>query len=168
MNAKLFSFVLTAMSWLAPKDNHEKLGAVITEVVDTEDALFKDDTDKLRTASLIIAIAYREGTLRLSTVGDCDESKPGQPCKGKPRSYCTMQIHESMGGGPALNEDPALCIRTGLRILRQSIAICPAWPIAGYASGPEGCDNERAQRISRDRTNLARWLWFRREKAFHL
>jgi len=45
-----------------------------------------------------------------------------------------------------------------MTMLRTSLRVCPSHPIAWYASGPAGCGSTRAQRISRDRMNLAAYL----------
>lgn len=68
-----------------------------------------------------------------------------------------MQIHSSIGGTPALLDDPEECIRTGLRILRQSITLDREHPIAFYARGPKFRSLE-AQRLSNDRVAIARRL----------
>jgi len=159
----VLTFALSSMLLLAPGRDHTVLAQAVSDVVEAERPLFQNDEDKLRTTSLIIAIAFREGSLRTSVVGDCDGSKPGE-CKGRARSFCTAQIHESNGGSEWLNENPLLCIQKELAMLRVSFRTCAAFPVAWYASGPNGCTNERAQRISKDRMNLAHWLWTKREK----
>lgn len=159
----VLEFTTMAMNILAPGLDHSVMSQAMTTVIESEPPIFHDDSYKLRTASLIVAVAYREGTFGLSVIGDCDNSKPGE-CKGKPHSFCTMQINEVMGGGPQLNEDPVSCIRLGHRLLRMSAKSCPSSPVAWYASGPQGCGNNRAQKISKDRMNLAHWVWTKREK----
>lgn len=152
----LLDFVLAGATHLDPAHGHEVIARAVAHVVESERPLFKDDADRHRTASLVLAVAWREGSLRASVVGDCEKSKPGEACKGTPRSFCSLQIHVSSGGSQALNDDPELCIRAGLAMLRTSMSVCPSAPLAWYAAGPKGCDNERAQRISRDRLAVAR------------
>ena len=94
----------------------------------------------------MVAVAFRESTFVADALGD------------KGDSFCAFQIHRSSGGSPALLEDVDACVSAGLSLLRQSIRVCPSYPIAWYASGPLGCGNARAQRISRDRMNLAAYL----------
>lgn len=144
----LTTFVMMAMALLAPDRDHAELGAAIAEVVEAEAPLFAADADRTRTAALVVAVAYREGSLRLRVDGD--------KRNGKATSFCTMQIHRSSGGSPELNDDPAACIRAGLAMLRTSSRVCRAHPVAWYAEGPKGCTSPRAQRISRDRLWLAR------------
>lgn len=164
--SSLLPFTLSAMARLAPSQDHTVMGSAIAEVVEAEDPLFLDDKDKLRTTSLVVAIAFREGSLKPSVLGDCEKSKPGEPCKGRPKSFCTMQINDSMGGSDWLNENPLLCIQKGMQILRKSVKTCPDHPVAWYSAGRTGaCTNERAIRISKDRMTLAHWLWLKRDKT---
>lgn len=174
----LYEFGAAAVGYLAgPVDTrpeeHEYVMHAAAEVVDEEPALFKDDPQKLRTLSAVLAVAYREGGLRAKVVGDCTLSKPGEPCKGRPRSFCTMQVNESIGGSAALNDDIKTCFRTGLRILRQSTRFCPALPVAWYAVGGEAekaCVSDRGKRISTDRMALAQRVYkvsFGKAKSAH-
>ncbi len=139
----LADFVLAMMTLLAPGRDHAELGDAIVRVVDQERPLFVDDSDKHRTSAILVAVAFRESSLRLGITGD------------KGRSFCAMQIHESSGGSSALLTDGVACIRKGLAMLRISLQVCPSAPIAWYAAGPTGCTNVRARRISLDRMSLA-------------
>lgn len=145
----ILPFVLAAMTQLAPGRDHGELGGAIARAVEANKPLFADDADRRRTASLLVAVAYRESTFVADAVGD----------KGK--SFCAFQIHRSAGGTPALLGDTDACVLTGLNLLRTSMRVCPSAPIAWYASGPRGCKSTRAQRISRDRMNLAAYLYGR-------
>jgi hypothetical protein len=156
----LLEFTTGAMTLLAPQQDHTVMANAISEVITAEAPLFRDDENKFRTASVVIAVAFREGSLRPSVLGDCDKSKAGEPCKGKAHSFCTLQISDTMGGSDWLNENPLLCIQKGLSILRRSMQICPDYPIAWYAAGGvNACTNERSRKISKDRMALAHWLW---------
>jgi hypothetical protein len=139
-------FVLAAMNSLVPHVDHSELGGAIARRVDAERPLFAGDEDKRKTASVLIAIAYRESSLRLDAVGD------------KGTSFCALQIHRSSGGMPAMLTDASLCVGRAFEILRTSIRVCRAHPIAFYAEGPRGCSSPRAQRISRDRMAIAAGL----------
>lgn len=139
-------FVLAAMAALQPNVDHAELSQAIATVVDAERPLFRDDVDRRRTAALVVAVAFRESSFVANAVGDHG------------RSFCAFQIHRSSGGSPALLDDPEACVRTGVAMLRTSLRVCPSHPIAWYARGPRGCAMPRAQRISRDRVALARWL----------
>lgn len=139
-------FVLAAMTQLAPGRDHNELGGAIARAVDSNKPLFANDADRRRTAALLVAVAYRESTFIADAVGD------------KGQSFCAFQIHRSSGGTPALLSDPDECVRSAMTMLRTSLRVCPSYPIAWYASGPAGCGSTRAQRISRDRMNLAAYL----------
>lgn len=144
------AFVLAAMNVVAPDVDHTELGTAIAHVVDAQ-PFAKDDASRRQVAALIVAVAFREGSLRTHVEGDHDKH-------GNPHSFCTMQINDRSGGTPALNEDLELCVSTGLQMLRTSMRICPTHPIAFYAEGPRGCTSQRAQRISADRVALAKWI----------
>lgn len=141
------AFILAAMNIVAPDVDHTALATVMATIVDAQ-PYAQDDASRQQVAALLVAVAFREGSLKSHVEGDFDG-------RGKPRSFCTMQIHASSGGSQAMNDDPELCVRTGLAMLRTSQRICPAHPIAFYAAGPAGCASQRAQRISADRIGLA-------------
>ncbi len=142
----LLFFVFAAMSSLAPARDHAALGTAIAARVLAEPPLFKGDDDRRRTAAYLVAVAFREGSLRLGVVGDHG------------RSFCTFQIHASSGGKSALTTDADACVGAAFAMLRESMRVCPSAPLAWYAEGPGGCSSARAQRISRDRLALARSL----------
>lgn len=145
--SSVLPFVLAAMTQLAPGRDHTELGGAIARAVESADRpLFENDPDRRRTAALLVAVAFRESSFRVKVVGDHGES------------FCAFQIHRSAGGTPALLDDVDACVRSGLGLLRTSLRVCPSHPVAWYASGPVGCSNDRAQRISRDRMNLAMYL----------
>lgn len=145
----ILPFVLAAMTQLAPGRDHSELGGAIARAVESNKPLFVNDADRRRTASLMVAVAFRESSFVVDVVGD------------KGQSFCAYQIHRSAGGSPALLRDVDACVRTGLNLLGTSLRVCPSAPLAWYASGPLGCANARAQRISRDRMNLAAYLFAR-------
>ena len=139
----LRAFVLACMLLLAPNRDHSLLATAIAARVEVERPLFKDDAAKLKTASLVVAIAFRESSFTLDAVGDSGHS------------FCAMQVSDGSGGSPALLHDADACVLAAWRILQWSFRICPANPVAPYASGTNGCDNARALRISRDRLSIA-------------
>lgn len=153
----LFAWVLAASSVLAPQRTHERLATAISSRAEAEAPLFKGDDDRKRTTALLVAMAFRESSLREDAVGD--------HVKGKPTSFCAFQLHLPWGAksaegwtGEDLTSDPDKCVAAAMRLLRESIRACPKHPLAWYASGPAGCESERAQRISRDRMALAQRL----------
>jgi len=161
MSSILQTFLLAGALHLDPAQtkDYEAITTAIANVVARERPLFRNDDDRFRTASLVEAMAWREGSLRLKVQGDCDKSKPGEPCKGKPHSFCTMQIHDTSGGTEALNDDPEACIKKAMDMIRESMRMCADAPIAFYASGPGACTNTRALAISRDRVALSRRIY---------
>ena len=79
----LFTWVVAASSLLAPARQHDELARAIANRVEAEAPLFKDDEDRRRTAALLVAIAFRESSLRAAAVGD--------HVGGKPTSFCAFQ-----------------------------------------------------------------------------
>lgn len=142
----VLSFVLAASGMLAPARDHQSLAGAIASRVDAEPAFFADDADKKKTAALMVAVAFRESSLRANAVGDHG------------RSFCAYQVHETAGGTKALLEDVDACVAKGFALLAQSVRVCPKHPLAWYAEGPRGCESTRAQRISADRMALAKRL----------
>lgn len=139
----MIALVLAAMLALAPGRDHTELAGAVARVVESERPLFAGADGQRRTAALLVAVAFRESSLRNDAVGDGG------------RSVCAMQIY---GGPRALLTDPEACVRRGLALLRDSMRWCPTAPVAIYAAGPNGCASETARRISRDRMALAAWL----------
>lgn len=131
-------FVLACMGLLAPGRDHLANAQAITTVVLDERPLFKDDDSRIRTAALVVAVAFRESSLRNDVKSATDD-------------YCMMQVTKR----PDLALDPELCVRVAMAMLRTSMRLCPEFPIAVYAEGPFGCGSGRAQRISRDRMAIA-------------
>jgi len=153
----LLAWVVAASSLLAPARQHEELSTAITNRVEAEPPLFRGDDDRHRTAAFLVAIAFRESSLRAAAVGD--------HVKGKPTSFCAFQVNLPWGRksaegwtGQDLLDDPEKCVTTALHMLRISMQVCPKHPLAWYAAGPAGCESPRAQRISRDRMAIAERL----------
>lgn len=137
----VLAFVTAAMLLLAPGRDHTSNAEAIAGVLEAEPPLFKDDASKARTAALVVAIAFRESSFRNDVVS-------------KTNDHCMMQVNRR----PDLAADPRACVRVAVTMLRESMRICPAHPVAFYASGPGACSNARAQRISNDRMAIARRL----------
>ena len=129
------SFILTCAQILAPSRDVISMVEAIADRVDQERPLFADDDDKRRTASLLVSVAWREGSLGLHVEGDF--------VNGKPTSFCSYQVNLSPGAktregwtGPELRDDPAKCVAVGFRMLRESIRVDGRNPVASYARGP--------------------------------
>lgn len=153
----LLAWVLAASSTLAPGRAHDVLAEAIVSRVEAEAPLFADDHDRKKTAGLLVAMAFRESSLRANAVGD--------KVAGKPTSFCAFQIHLPYNHKTAegwsseeLLEDPQKCVTTAMHMIRTSMKMCPEHPLAFYAEGPQGCTSPRAQRISRDRLAIGKYL----------
>lgn len=150
----ILTWVLAASATLAPHREHDLLAHAIAEVAESEPPLFRDDDDRRKTAAFLVAVAFRESSLRADAVGDH---------VGKaPTSFCAFQIHlpwgKKTGEGftaEELTRDPVKCVTAAHHLLRASFRACKEHPLAWYAAGPSGCSSPRAQRISRDRVALA-------------
>ena len=145
---------MAASALLAPLREHRRLSEAIASNVEAALPLFKGDDDKHRTSALLVAIAFRESSLRADAVGDHRG--------GKPTSFCAFQINLPWGAktaegwtGEDLIADPSKCVAAAMTMLRISMRVCPAIPLAWYAAGPTGCESDRAARISRDRLAIA-------------
>lgn len=156
----LLAWVAAASALLAParpSDQLAPLSLAIAARAEAEPPLFKGDDDRHRTSALLVAMAFRESSLRPDATGD--------HVAGKPTSFCAFQLHLPWGAktaegwtGPDVAEDPEKCVTAAMRLIRESMRICPTAPLAWYAAGPSGCESVRAQRISRDRLSLAQRL----------
>ncbi len=137
-------FLLAAMASLAPGRDHGVNATAIATVLLAEPPLFKDDESKLRTAAFVVAVGFRESSLRNDAIGDHGNALCMFQLWAAPRTVLT---------------DPELCARIALDRMRESIRACGAGNELGlYAVGPKGCSSEHAKRISRDRMQVARKL----------
>ena len=66
----LFTWVVAASTLLAPARHHDPLAEAIASRVEAEPPLFKGDEDRKRTSALLVAIAFRESSLRADALGD--------------------------------------------------------------------------------------------------
>jgi hypothetical protein len=128
---------------LDPTARHGALAEAISTVA-AEDPLYRNDTGP-RTIALLVAVSFRESSLRMDAVGD------------NGRSFCAFQIHQSSGGTMDLTRDPLACTRRAHAMLKESIRIDRTHPIAFYARGPR-YNSPEAQRISNDRMYIANKL----------
>jgi hypothetical protein len=90
-------------------------------------------------ATMLVAIAFREGSNRLGVVGD------------NGRALCVFQLHHAPR---EVLTNAGACTRIALHSLRASVRLCPASPLAAYAGAP--CGSAVAGRISRDRDRVRR------------
>lgn len=145
----LYWFVLALCASLSPHSQpilrHGALATSITTVLHDEGALFAGDADLHRSAAFMVAVAFRESSLDTRATGD----------HGK--SFGAFQLHASSGGAESLLDDPQAQALVAHRMMRQSMRVDRAHPIAFYARGPRWQSLE-AQRISNDRMALAKRL----------
>ncbi len=144
----LLEFTIACMLTFSPGRYHAPLAIAIVHAVEAEPAIFKADDDKRKTAALMVAVAFRESSFRVDIVGD------------NGHAVCAFQIYD---GAKTLLVDTDACAREGLRMLRESAHVDPEHPVAFYARGPR-FRSEKAQSISNDRMNLARWVRAKTER----
>lgn len=118
-----------------------ELAEAITHALQEGGPLFTHDDDLTRSAALMAAVAFREGSFDLSAVGDHG------------RSIGTFQLY----GRHDLSGDVRAQARVAHAMLKASIATDREHPVAQYARGPRW-RSEEAQRISNDRMRLAKAL----------
>jgi hypothetical protein len=148
------AFTLAAMHLLSPHVDHTALATAVADRVDAELPLFADDEARTKTTALMVSVAFRESSLRNDIGGDQDS-------KGRPTSFCAFQVHLPNGArtrdgwsGADLKADPAKCTLVAFRMLRESMRVDAANPVAFYARGPR-YQSDEARRISKDRVRLA-------------
>jgi hypothetical protein len=129
---------------LAPTRSHIEMATAITAAALEAPPLFRDDPERIRTAALMVAVAFRESSLRNDAIGDHG------------RALCAFQLWDTPR---SVLTDPEQCARIALARLRESIHACGAGNELGiYAAGPRGCVSEHAKRISADRMHIAKKL----------
>jgi hypothetical protein len=142
--SELLYFVLFAMSALAPNRDHSELANAIASVVENEPPLFKNDESRLKTASVLVSVAFRESSFRNNAIGD------------KGHALCAFQLwHTSRD----VLTNPERCVELALERLRTSMKVCGRANALGlYAAGPGGCQSLHARRITNDRFHIAKQL----------
>ena len=133
----LFPWIMAASALLAPSREHGRLAEAIASRVEAAPPLFKGDDDRRRTSALLVAIAFRESSLRADAVGDHRG--------GKPTSFCAFQINLPWGAktaegwtGEDLIADPAKCVAAAMTMLRISMRVCPAFAARVVRGGSHG------------------------------
>lgn len=136
--------VLAWMATLAPGRDHIANATAIASVVLAEPPLFKGDDDRIKTAAFMVAVGFREGSLRNDVIGDHGHA------------LCMFQLWNTSRD---VLTDPELCARIAMQRMRESIRACGVENALGiYAVGPKGCVSDHAKRISADRMFIARRL----------
>lgn len=141
----ILALVISFMTSAHPRRDHERLADANAAYLADNPPLFDHDYDRRKSASLLVAIQYRESTLDNDAIGD------------NGHSFCAGQIHDSSGGSLSLVIDPHACVSRMGEMIRISFRACRDLPatsrLALYARGR--CDSKEGQRISRDRFALA-------------
>lgn len=135
------------------KARYESIASDMADVIQSQPALFANDTSKHRTSSLMVAIAFYES-------GFIKSVDTGARLGDNKESFCLMQIHlgkrnvyfgpEEMHSwsGKDLNADRKKCMRAGLEALRLSVNKCAEGPRGAllnlYASGNCGQASQEA------------------------
>jgi len=139
----LYLLVLRMATLLVPTNDpivrHGAFATAVVEEISETGPLFRDDASGARSAALLVAIGFRESTLRNDVESPTHDS-------------CALQINRR----PDLKEDVRECVRVGVKMLRESMRMCRDYPVAFYASGPGACENARARAISNDRMAMAK------------
>jgi hypothetical protein len=182
MNPVHASWVLAALRILAPASPFAETfddTAVAIAAESNAAPLFAGPDGPKETAALVASLGWFESSLNPAAEGDCDRTKKDGTCEAgsRPHSFCLLQIHESNHAGlgvtrAELLSDVRACVRAGLRMMRQSLALCRSRPLEErlrwYAAGGSTCsgDNEDAARKSRHRVLKGKWLLARTEQAW--
>jgi len=137
-------FLVAAMSHLAPGRDHRDVAVRMASVIAEERPLFHDDADRIRTASLVCAVAWRESSFRVDAIGD------------EGRAFGLYQLWHAPR---QVLSDVELATRLAMQRLRESMRIGGSEnPLGLYAAGPRHWDSPKARRISADRLHIAKRL----------
>ncbi len=146
----LAAWVLSLMVSLQPRapwsDSYLETAIAIADVVEASPPLFDGADGRIKTAALLVSVAWFESRFRVDAVGDHGSA------------HGLYQQHDR---GDLT--DPHNATRVAIEQLRISLRACRSHPLddrlAFYASGgADGCEREAGQRASRHRMSLARRL----------
>ena len=145
------TWLLGAMVSWSPPQNHHKEGAdaalarygaiardLASVALEAEQApLFDGPTGRAQTALLLAAVASLESDFRR-------EVDTGKLRGDNGRSWCILQVQvygktPEQWTGQDLVDDRKRCLKSGLRVMRESFRLCKALPVedrlSGYTSG---------------------------------
>jgi hypothetical protein len=140
--------LLTALEPAAPwRATYEHTAEAIARAAESEPLFAAEENGEERTVTILVAVAWYESRFKPTA-----KSADG-------RSLCLYQVDRAYFPEPAKAlDDPSLCTRTALKILRQSLQQCrgrePNERLAAFMSGK--CDRGGAE--SRYRMFLANKL----------
>lgn len=143
---RLVLVILLWMTSLVPRapwrDTYEATAIAIAEVVEKEEALYRDDDARIKTAATLVALARFESAFDPAATGD----------HGASHGLFQQQRYGDLA-------DVREATRVALDQIRISFRICGRRDIkerlGWYAAGGDGCDNPRGLQQSRSRMSLA-------------
>jgi hypothetical protein len=146
------SWVLTLMLKAEPahaqspwRASYEATAAAIARAADQR-PLFAGQDGAAKTAAVLVSVAWFESRFQPDAEGD--KPKLADGTRGRARSVCAMQVHESNFAAlkvtrAELLSDVQRCFDTGLELLHVSFGVCRAQPLehrlAHYCVGGNGC-----------------------------
>lgn len=135
--------ILALCQVLAPNVNAWDYATGTAFAIENAPPLYDRDEYKHKTAAIMVAVGYRESTFKTDAIGD------------NGNALCSYQLWNTERD---VLTDSRKCATIALERLRESMRICGSRnPLGIYASGPRGCESQKAKRISEDRTNLAKF-----------
>ena len=158
----LLETVVVMMSLLSPfRSGNVPLAVAIADTVQAEEPLYQDDAARVKTAALLVTMAWHESRFDARAAGDC----PGLPAGSK---RCTLDRAASVGAfqqytapkakeafAADVNEQARVAVRE-LRASFRAARVCGS-ELGFYAAGPK-CTSDRAKAISAWRMGEARAL----------
>ena len=154
---------------LPPEPPDQKIFGVVAEHIakeSTASPVFTGEHGAEQTAALLVALFHFESGNDPKAVGDCspkETTKFGTCMPGaRGHSFGLGQINDSNFKGLGIKSsedflgDVGLQVRTSLRMMKSSFAICRTRPLeeraAWYVEGSDGCPtSDRAAKLSRHR-----------------
>lgn len=127
------------------RDTFASTATAIARAAERHPLPLGDDSAE-RTAAMLVGVAFYESHFQPDAEGDRPKLADGT--RGRARSVCAMQIHETNFAAMKVTRAELLgdiqrCIDTGLEMLHISFSVCRAKPlerrIAHYAGGGNGC-----------------------------
>lgn len=167
------AWILAAMTALEPESPYRETFARTAHAIAAESSRspLPGQTED-RTAAIVLGVAWFESRFQVDAMGDCEKSTAFGTCAPgakRPRSLGLMQIGvDNLRAYQVASEDavsdPAVNVRVGLSMARQSFKICAARPLpdrlAWYAKGGNGCPRDTDGVLkSQHRVNKAIWIY---------
>lgn len=169
--------VIAMMALVTPhRQSHDAVGVAIATAALEGESLYRDDADRSKTASVLVAEAFRESRFVARATGDCPGLPAGSPLctlEKEPTAFGAFQVALPHGAktlegarGIDVLDDVFLQARVALRMTLESFRAahaCGGAFLGLYASGPHHCGESRAKWISDDRLAIAKRVWLATE-----